>query len=606
MDPGSVPLALQGLTQVEEMLISPVMPIMSVYQLPLGQYGYSGHVINLPQDVASFVRSLPHVPSQLDVVVVRREGAAGSHKDFKVRQSRVLQALQWLMENNRYFRQISLDHAALAQLPENGELPGISAVTLPKDESGTEPDFEQSEEHDSEQLSSSFVPAAPRQATEQEAVKQVVSAEQPVGWPPRGDTPLNEFHSEGYITLAFPTLFPTGAADFTAPRMRPVTLGFYLKHPMMYSDGRFARHPRFRYFALNTEMRWRAIQAGRVYVRQHPEDARLSVDELCDMVDTAFSSRVCHYAGSLRGTRPYWMKQRSCLIAMVDTLGLPTVFFTHSAADLQWPELANLICQDSPEDASAHRRAVIDNPAVADWFFYERFHQFLKCFYLDILGAKDYWLRFEWQHRGSPHVHGLAWLPGAPDVQLFTDPVAAEENRQQVIAFINSVISTTNPALLPDGSNLLEAPRAQTDPHICNKAYAEVTDHEQDLSQLIATCQRHTVCSPAYCLRTKHGKQESRFQYPKALCEETVVSVEDGDVELQMARNDPLINSFKPIQLSGWRANVDMHYCVSWQKVISYCAKYVTKCEPRSQSLKDVYATIVRGLKEDDGALKAV
>ena len=59
MDPGSVPLALQALTQVEEMLISPVMPIMSVYQLPLDQYGYSGHVINLPQDVASFVRMQP-------------------------------------------------------------------------------------------------------------------------------------------------------------------------------------------------------------------------------------------------------------------------------------------------------------------------------------------------------------------------------------------------------------------------------------------------------------------------------------------------------------------------------------------------------------------
>ena len=80
-----MPPALQDLTQVEEMLISPVMPIMSVYQLPLGQYGYSGHVINLPQDVASFVRSLPRVPSQLDLVVVRREGAAGSHKNFKVR-----------------------------------------------------------------------------------------------------------------------------------------------------------------------------------------------------------------------------------------------------------------------------------------------------------------------------------------------------------------------------------------------------------------------------------------------------------------------------------------------------------------------------------------
>ena len=73
------------------------MRIMSVYQLPLGQYGYSGHVINQRQDVASFVSSLPRVPSQLDLVVVRRKGAAGSHK---VRRSCILQALQWLMENN--------------------------------------------------------------------------------------------------------------------------------------------------------------------------------------------------------------------------------------------------------------------------------------------------------------------------------------------------------------------------------------------------------------------------------------------------------------------------------------------------------------------------
>lgn len=54
----------------------------------------------------------------------------------------------------------------------------------------------------------------------------------------------------------------------------------------------------------------------------------------------AFSNRVLHYATSLHGTRQYWMRQRSRLIAMVDTLGLPTIFFTHSAADLQWPELA--------------------------------------------------------------------------------------------------------------------------------------------------------------------------------------------------------------------------------------------------------------------------
>ena len=63
-----------------------------------------------------------------------------------------------------------------------------------------------------------------------------------------------------------------------------LSIGCYLKHLIMYHDGKFAKHPRLRYIALNTDMQWRALQAGRVYIQQHPEDARLSVDELCDMV----------------------------------------------------------------------------------------------------------------------------------------------------------------------------------------------------------------------------------------------------------------------------------------------------------------------------------
>ena len=39
----------------------------------------------------------------------------------------------------------------------------------------------------------------------------------------------------------------------------------------------------------------------------------------------------------------------------------------------------------------------------------------------------------------------------------------------------------------------------------------------------------------------------------------------------------PLINSFNPIQLSAWHANVDMQYRVSKNKVIAYCAKHATK-----------------------------
>ena len=62
-----------------EMLISAVLPIMFLYKLPHGQYTYSGHVINLPQDVASFANSLRRLPSELDVIIVRKEGASNSH-----------------------------------------------------------------------------------------------------------------------------------------------------------------------------------------------------------------------------------------------------------------------------------------------------------------------------------------------------------------------------------------------------------------------------------------------------------------------------------------------------------------------------------------------
>ena len=93
---------------------------------------------------------------------------------------------------------------------------------------------------------------------------------------------------------------------------------------------------------------------------------------------------------------------------MVDTIGLPTIFFTHSAADLQWPELAQFICPQDPQSRASRTNAVIKNPAIADWFFCHRVQKFVETVYVGILGATDYWMRFEWQHRGSPHVHGLA------------------------------------------------------------------------------------------------------------------------------------------------------------------------------------------------------
>lgn len=79
MDPRAVPECSKHLSQVEEMLIARICPIMSVYRKHGGQRGYKGHVINFPQDIKEFLSKLPSNVSDLPILIVRRHGADNTH-----------------------------------------------------------------------------------------------------------------------------------------------------------------------------------------------------------------------------------------------------------------------------------------------------------------------------------------------------------------------------------------------------------------------------------------------------------------------------------------------------------------------------------------------
>ena len=102
------------------------------------------------------------------------------------------------------------------------------------------------------------MPNAVQQHTEQETIWQSIKQRQSgsahyVMWPTIGGTPINKSrvlqHGLSHIRDA-------------GQQCNQVTIGNYFKHMLPYKDGRFAKHPRFRFFALNTEIRWRALQAG--------------------------------------------------------------------------------------------------------------------------------------------------------------------------------------------------------------------------------------------------------------------------------------------------------------------------------------------------------
>ena len=99
----------------------------------------------------------------------------------------------------------------------------------------------------------------------------------------------------------------------------------------------------------------------------------------------------------------------------------------------------------------------------------------------------------------------------------------ADTAKEELIRYVDKIVTTPNPAILPDGSNTDDAPTPKTNPHICSKPYDRIEDFNQDLADLVATRQRHTCCSAAYCLHTRDGQQKCRFGYPKQLQPETTL-----------------------------------------------------------------------------------
>ena len=148
MIPCEVPPSLQGLSQVEEMLIARACPIMTVYRKHGGQRGYKGHVLNLPQDIQDFLNRLPPKVSDL---LLRRSGENNTHSDLRVRRHTVLTALQWLHQNNPFYSDIVIDLVSIRQLPDDG----IPSELLTVDDVD---DITDSEEEDANAHSHSFLP----------------------------------------------------------------------------------------------------------------------------------------------------------------------------------------------------------------------------------------------------------------------------------------------------------------------------------------------------------------------------------------------------------------------------------------------------------------
>ncbi|CAG8768737.1 17938_t:CDS:2 [Cetraspora pellucida] len=211
---------LPQLSQVEEMLITQILSILTVYKLQ------------------ELITKLPQNPSTIDALVIRKFGQnLTSFQDFK-------DILQTIPEDGFIFNRLNTIY--------DNNLSKDMAFLNNNDILSTSEDY----------IKHSFIPNSVSKETEEVAtyseINQLVNLNSNIliNWPTIKDNPINEFEEVGYIMKAFPTLFPKGKADLrSTQRYRQVYSAEYFEHLIKYHDRRFVQHKRFHYFALNSIMR---------------------------------------------------------------------------------------------------------------------------------------------------------------------------------------------------------------------------------------------------------------------------------------------------------------------------------------------------------------
>ncbi|PPQ85080.1 hypothetical protein CVT24_010166, partial [Panaeolus cyanescens] len=463
----TIPLPLQGLSDMEEQMISLVQVCAQVYTV-------GGGIRRFPK-VSPKAKKLPWLPEELYVNVIGDTQNAG--EGFVVDRSVVKCALECKIAMDPSYSGTEVDHDALNTLPKRGSIADRLVYVL---DGVAEP---------SRPLTFRMMP------------------------------------------MAFPTLFPDGSGDFACPRPVTVTIVEYAKHLLRFHDHRFAQHPRLVWFLLDTVSQSEARTQSDYFGRQKINS--LTVGEVASQGEK-FLSQFVLYAGSLRDTSAYWHIRRNELDDMIKIFGYPHLFFTlGTGKGSSWPETLPYHIQAQYLD--------------------ERLKIFFRKVMIPGLGICHYWYRYEWQERGSGHVHGFAWLKDAPKPEDLDG--LREEKVKEFCVYWDSLIQCT-----------------------------VIDDHQR------FQIHSHTQ----YCL----VDAKCRFDFPMQLIEESRIGFDrNRNARYEGARDHPNVVPYISTLLLAWQANLNTQPVIDYHPAMAYLTKH------KGPSVRETFALAASQSREQDSCV---
>lgn len=352
MDLGAVPAYLPVLTQIEEMVIAWSHVQMMIKRYRGHQYHYTGHCVSFAQEIIKTVSILPNLPEELDIILLRPSGQRlDQHRyrqqfehDFWVRRSCILAWLRFLQAHHPDYKYITICSDRLQSLPLDGDI-SDSLTSIDTDEAeDPQPEVLGQELDMPPPNTQSTIPNSSSDDTEINLILQELTGHirrnLDVPAPSIRTTPIDEAAGTQRIyAMAFPTLYPYGQADLNASREQAVTLKEYAYHLLRYADGRFGRHPRWRFLVFNILMRQKSKKSAWYYVSKSSNMTNLTWEELGEALnlDPSLLPQIVRQGSNLTRTRPFWKNKGQALEAQARFLTpqMSPIFITFSCADLQ-------------------------------------------------------------------------------------------------------------------------------------------------------------------------------------------------------------------------------------------------------------------------------
>ena len=474
-----VPQGLPELTSHEWRVLSPRLAFMKIYEAPVGkQLKVYGNVVNVVSDCMSTVHMLPRCSNQFETVALqfkRKSQYKHAFLSANIRPNCIRTVGKYLSEHGELFKheQIEFSDSHLETVQsEQADILSQVAATENNDNNQSENNQSVDNVHQDEDNWDEIIDSHDERAgifdtlfTSPEFVEDTERSAVYSFSPAEKNKPISIFVDKYSEELAYPNIW----FGDSRPENHEVNVHYsdIVKSELRRADRRVAMCVDNIFYKLKKVQMHSLTGQISVAVRKRKTGGKtLTAGEL--KLQGGVDSLIqldCGYRilKQLRGSPPYWEAAQRDLLAMIRQLGPATLFMTLSAAETRWlfllKQLSRIVDNKHLTDEECKQltwsekcRLINSDPVTCS----RHFHYCVQAFLTKFLNSPaspfgrlvDWWLRVEFQHRGSPHIHMLVWIDGAP--------VYGEADNAEIVEYVDKIITCQKDLGSPELNSLTD------------------------------------------------------------------------------------------------------------------------------------------------------